>query len=56
MLLACFWSYLNINATYSIAKNVGLDFDMALKIEMSKDRRLSKCLPQLAKNFSSIKS
>ena len=56
MALARFWSYLTQNATYSVAKGVNFNSDMALRVEISEDQGLSKCLSQLDKCLSSIES
>ena len=56
MLLARFWSHLTKNSTYSIARGVSFDLDIALRVEMLEDQGLSKCLPQLGKSLSSIES
>ena len=37
MLLAYFWSYLTNNVTYSIAKGVSFNSNIALKVKMLED-------------------
>ena len=56
MILARFWSYLTKKAIYGIAKDVSLDLDMAVIVEISEDCGLSKRLSQLGKSSSSIRS
>ena len=56
MLLARFWSHLTKNTTYSVAKDAIFNSNIALKVEILEDRGLDKCLPQLSKDLSSIRS
>ena len=56
MLLTGFWSYLMKNTIYGIARSISFNLDVALKVKMLEDWGLIKCLPQLDKGLSSIKS
>ena len=56
MLLACFWSHLTKNATYSIAKGVDSNLDIVLRVEIFEDWNYSKLLPQLGKSLSIVGS
>ena len=56
MPLAHFRSHLTKNNTYSIAKDISFDSDIALRIQILTDWGLYKRLPQLSKDSYSVRS
>ena len=56
MLLAHFLTLPIKNATYGIARGIGLNSDIMLMIKMLDNQGFGKYLPQLGKSLSSVRS
>ena len=56
MLLVGFGSYLTMNTTYVIARDVNLNSDISLRVKILNDQGLDKRLSQLGKGLSSVGS